>query len=380
MTLLSCRYHLQRGAMFCAESCPTRLENGRWRYVRVERAGDLPPAEADTLDVAVLDMNHGWPNLGHGSLVYEVLNATCELLAHQSGLRVRLLSFDVRRSQMVPDPSDPRYVLYLGTGGPGHLDPRRNDGVSYESQGVREDPSWEAPLFRLFDTVLADERRSDVALLAVCHTFGVLCRWAHVATPELRGPEKGGKSSGILENVLTPEAESHPWFGQFADHLHRGRLRITDTRLFDLLPRGDMRARGLPIGYETQGVGGPPGEALTMFEFMRDRAGVMPRMFAVNHHPEVIERPAQRIILQRMVDSGEVTPAWAEERQRLMTQYLPDEDSDRLLRLTADYTLLVPMRFHLFRQARRRAEVLGLPVAVHEDEVATTLASAGGAA
>jgi hypothetical protein len=346
----------------------------RWRYVRIEEPGDVPAPEPDTLDVAILDMNHGWPNLGHGSLVHEVENAAAEMCAVQPGLRVRALSFEVRRKAMIPEPPGGRFALYLGTGGPGHLDPRRNDGLSDESQGVAEDPAWEAPLFELFDAVLADAAGDDTALLAVCHTFGVICRWARIARPVLRGPEKGGKSSGILENVLTAEGESHPWFGHLAERLRRGRLRITDTRLFDLLPEPELGARALPIGYETLGVGGPPGDALTMVELARDRGGLMPRIFAVNHHPEVVERAAQLKVLQRMVDAGEVTEAWATERRKLMTAHLADEDSDRMLRLTADYTLLQPLRFHLFRQARRRAEALGLPVAIHEDMVAASAA------
>jgi len=342
-------------------------EDSRWRYVRVERPEDLPEPEPETLDVAILDMNHGWPNLGHGSLVHEVEAAAAELCAAQAGLKVRAISFEVRRKAMIPELPGGRFALYLGTGGPGHLDPRLNDGRSPASQGVDEDPAWEAPLFRLFDAVRADAAHEDTALLAVCHTFGVLCRWSGIARPVLRGPEKGGKSSGILENVLTAEGEDHPWFGQLSEHLRRGRLRITDTRLFDLLPQPELGSRALPIGYETLGVGGPPGDALTMVEFARDRAGIMPRMFAVNHHPEVVERLAQLKVLQRMVDAGEVTEAWASERRKLMTAHLADEDSDRLLKLTADYTLLQPMRFHLFRQARRRAAALGLPVTIHED-------------
>ena len=272
----------------------------------MEHPDDLPPADERTLDVAVLDMNHGWPNLGHGSLVYDVWQASRELFAAQAGLSVRVISFDVRRGLMVPE-AGARYALFLGTGGPGHIDPRFNDGESYESQGVREDPGWEAPLFRLFDAVRADWDERDQALLAVCHTFGVLCRWSGVARPVLRDARKGGKSSGILENELAPEAETHPWFSRFAEQLVHGRLLITDTRLFDLLPEPGFSRRGLPIGYDVEaesGDGGHRGTALTMFEFARDRGGAMPRIFAVNHHPEVVDRAAQRVILQRMVDAG----------------------------------------------------------------------------
>ena len=33
-----------------------------------------------------------------------------------------------------------------------------------------------------------------------------------MADAHLRGPEKGGKSAGIMENALTPAARTHPWF------------------------------------------------------------------------------------------------------------------------------------------------------------------------
>ena len=92
----------------------------------------------------------------------------------------------------------------------------------------------------------------------MCHTFGVMCRWAGIAQPVLRPAAKGGKSVGLLENVLTPEAQAHPWFGQLADELpdHR-RLRIVDHRLFDLIPDGGLPRGFTPLGYETLGIGGP---------------------------------------------------------------------------------------------------------------------------
>ena len=90
------------------------------------------------------------------------------------------------------------------------------------------------------------------ALLGVCHTFGVLCRWSGAAEPVLRGPSKG-KSTGILENILTAEARQHPWFRRFSEELpDRRRLRVVENRLFDLVPGSQSRqAVALPIGYET---------------------------------------------------------------------------------------------------------------------------------
>jgi hypothetical protein len=354
------------------------------RYVRVERPEDVPPPDPRVVDVVLLDMNHGWPNLGHDSLVYSLLEGDPRRFREErrSGVFVRVLSYDVRRRAMIPEPpAGGRFAIYLGTGGPGHFDPHRNDGETPGSQGLREDPSWEAPLFRLFEAIQSE---GGAALLAVCHTFGVICRWLAIARPVLRGPEKGGKSSGVLENALTAEAASHPWFGRFAEAAggggsgaggahgagSHGRLRILDNRLFDLIeePR-PLPAGALRIGYETLGVGGPPGDALTMLELARDAAGVMPRVFAVNHHPEVVERRHQLDLLESKLRRGEVSAQWVEERREILTRTYPEEDSDSRLRRTSEATLLGPLRFFLYRQLRWRAAALRLPLDLHEDQV-----------
>lgn len=377
---IACRIKRERGKQFCVTSCPAVAPESPFEAVRVERAQDLPPAEARILDIAVLDMNFGWPNLGHDSLVHAVLDSLCDLTDVLSDVRmgVRILSFDVRRRRMIPVPPGERFTLYLGTGGPGHLDPRGNDGTSEGSQGISEDPSWEEPLFRLFDAILADP---DAALLGVCHSFGVLCRWSGAARAVLRPPEKGGKSAGILENLLTTEAQTHPWFSRFARLLPEGRrLRVVDHRLFDMIPEPGPRPEGLrPIAYETRGIGGPAGDALTMMEFARDREGVMPRIFGVNHHPEIVDRTRQLMILRKKLDRGEVGPEWFEERAMVLTQTYPDDAKDQRLHLASDFTLLAPLRFHLHRQVRRRAESLGLRVDIHEEQILSDFELGSGA-
>lgn len=349
--------------------CPALGEPSVFRHVRVGRPEDVPAPDGSAVDLAILDMNHGWPNLGHDSLVYAVRDAVCDLTADlaAAGLHVRALSYDVRGMGVIPEPPNGRFSLYVGTGGPGHIDPAKNDGVSPGSQGIRENPSWKAPVFRLFDAILSNP---EAALLAVCHTFGVMCLWSGVARPVLRGPEKGGKSSGVLENILTLEAAAHPWFRRFAARLPGdGRLRIVDNRLFDLIPENPLPQGLVPIGYETQGVGGPRGEAITMLEFARDRGGIMPRVFAVNHHPEIVDRQRQLLVLRQKLDRGEVTREWYAEREQVLTQSYPDEDSDQRIHLTSDYTLLAPLRFYLYRQIRLRAEGLGRGMDLHEDRL-----------
>lgn len=365
---ISCRNKVAHGPQFCVTDCPASAE-GVFRYVRVERPEDVPAADPLAVDVAVLDMNHGWPNLGHDSLVHAVLDAACDLIdaLDGSGLHVRAISYDVRRARIIPEPPPGRFALYLGTGGPAHIDPHQNDGVSEGSQGIKEDPTWEPPLFALFDAIAADP---GAALLGVCHSFGVMCRWSGAATPRLRGPEKGGKASGVLENLLTAEAQQHPWFARFARELpDRRRLRVIDNRLFDLVPDAALKAGFLPIGYEALGIGGPRGDALTMLELARDPAGLMPRVFGVNHHPEIVDRGRQMLILEQKRERGEVSEQWYRERREALTRNYPDENSDRRLHVTSDYTLLAPLRYHLHRQLRLRARALSLDVDVHEDRI-----------
>ena len=375
---ITCHHKLRHGVAFCLTDCTATPGSGVFDYVRVEKSGDVPPPDARVVDVAILDMNHGWPNLGHDSLVHAVQDAACDLIPRlgDSGLSVRAISYDVRRSHAIPEPPGGRFMLYLGTGGPGHIDPSCNDGLAPGTQGIVEDPAWEPRVFGLFDRVRASE---DAALVAVCHTFGVLCRWSGVARPVLRGPGKGGKSAGILENVLTAEASSHPWFGRFAEELPDGRrLSILDHRLYDLVPRpGPLPAGVIAIGYETRGVGGPPGDAITMLEFARDPGGEVPRMFAVNHHPEIVDLQRQMLVLLRKRERGEVTAEWFEERRAVLEATHVDPARDRRLHLTSDYTLLGPLRFHLYREVRRRAEALGVPIALHEDEVLAQTRPAG---
>jgi hypothetical protein len=311
-----------------------------FEYVRVE---DAPPAPArDRLDVAVLDMNHAWPNVGHDSLVHAVLETAEELRGAlvAAGTKVRVISFDVRRALQIPAAPNGQFRLYVGTGGPGHLDPRRNDGVSEFSQGIAESEAWEAPLFRLFEAIL---RSPDAALIGVCHTFGLMCRWAGTARAVLREE----KSSGMPVNVLTGDGVTHPWFGAFAERLPDGRhFRVVDNRLFDLvLERGadvDVIAREA----ETTDV-------LTMVEFARDPGGTMPRVLGVNHHPEIIDREHIMRVLDEKRAHGEVSEQWYRERAVTMRDLFQGEQ-ERQSRLTSEFTLLAPLRFHLRRLVEER--------------------------
>jgi hypothetical protein len=311
-----------------------------FEYVRV--TDSEPPADRDRIDVAILDMNHAWPNVGHDSLVHAVLESAEPLREPlvAAGAKVRVLSYDVRRLMQIPQPPNGRFQLYLGTGGPGHLDPRFNDGVREESQGIAETSEWEAPLFRLFDDIAA---HPTAALLGVCHSFGLMCRWSGAARWELRTE----KSSGMPENVLSTEGSAHPWFGDFASKLpDRRHFRVVDNRLFDLIAE---RSSATIIAREDE-----TSDGVTMIEFARGKDG-MPRILGVNHHPEIIDREHITTVLEEKRTHGEVSEEWYRERMETMRDLF--ERFERDSRLTSEYSLLGPLRHHLARLVADRCAV-----------------------
>lgn len=305
-----------------------------FEYVRVE--GEEPAESADRIDVALLDMNHSWPNLGHDALVHVVLDAVEPLCAQltAAGLRVRVLSYDVRRTTLLPS-SVARFPLFIGTGGPGHLDPRLNDGVGEWSQGIDETSAWEAPLFQLFDAIHA---HPSATLLAVCHSFGLLCRWSGVARPVLRAT----KSSGMPLNALSEEGQNHPYFQTFAAELpDRTHFRVVDNRLFDLIVENDI-AGATALAFEEVG-----SSALTMVELARHADGT-PRILGVNHHPEIIDREHILTVLEEKRAHAMVSEEWYRERAATMKDLFRGEAEAESQR-TSHYTLIDPLQRQLQR-------------------------------
>jgi hypothetical protein len=358
MTLMvfDCDLRARRGTDECLAGCPTRADPGGFRFVRVERASDVPAADFRMIDVALLDMHHGWPNLGHEALVDVIQSAVCDMREAlvPAGLNVRVLSYDVRRSHALPEHHEGRHALYVGTGGPGHLDPRWNDGRD-GSQGIVEDPAWEVPLFALFDAIRQDPGAS---LIAVCHSFGVMCRWLGVADAVLRGPERGGKSVGVRFNRLLPAAQTHPWFSRFADDLNESALfPVLDNRLYDLVPSGTVPADVRLLAADCDGSGAPT-DAVTMVEVAAVTGDGVPRILGVNHHPEIVNRHRQIALLEKKRARGGVDETWFNERWAVLTEQVEGDADDELLHLTSSYTLMGPIRGALLREVRLRAEAL----------------------
>lgn len=362
-----CAYRARHGTSACLTACPTKAAVGGFQFARVEQDGDEPAADSRVIDVAMLDMHHGWPNLGHEALVHVLQNAVCDLREPllRARLNVRVISYDVRRGQALPEHPGGRHSIYVGTGGPGHLDPAVNDGRE-GSQGIIEDPAWEARLFRLFDAIRDDPNAS---LFAVCHTFGVMCRWLGAAEVVLRGPEKGGKSVGIRHNVLSPEGQGHPWFAPFARTLgNAARFPVLDNRLYDLVPNGTLPA-GVKLLALDCNDDGEPGDAVTMVAVSDDPAEVIPRILGVNHHPEIVNRQRQLVLLEKKRARGGVNQQWVAERMAALTEPVDADTNDHALHLTSSYTLMGPLRFALYRAIRLRAEAHGVDPGFHERDL-----------
>jgi hypothetical protein len=140
-------------------------------------------------------------------------------------------------------------------------------------------------------------------------------------------------------NTLSPGAYEHPWFAKFAGELpDRKHFRVVDNRLFDLILDGGSVT---PIAFENENR-----SALTMAEFAR--AGDMPRVFGVNHHPEIIDRDHLLGVLQEKRAVGEVSEQWFKERSHTLENEMVGENETQS-RLTSHYTLLAPLRFHIQR-------------------------------
>ena len=82
----------------------------------------------------------------------------------------------------------------------------------------------------------------------------------------------------------------------------------------------------------------------------------MPRVFGMNHHPEIIDREHVLAVLEEKRTQREVSDRWYRERAATMNDLLEGEN-ERQSRLTSEYTLLKPIRHHLGRIVAERCSL-----------------------
>src|SRR6185436_18977577 len=104
---------------------------------------------------------------------------------------------------------------------------------------------------------------------------------------------------------------------------------------------------------------------------------LMPRVFGVNHHPEIIDRANRMGMLRIKLERGDVTKEWYDLRMSTLAEHFPDDSSDARLHVTSDFTFLGPLRFHVTRAARLRAEGMRRVFSRHENEIDRELTGSG---
>ena len=153
------------------------------------------------------------------------------------------------------------------------------------------------------------------------------------------------------------------------------RFQVIDSRLFDLIPDPAAVLNVAPLSFETLPGDHSVGDAITGVEFARDASGTMPRMFGVNHHPEIMDSGRQKLIIENLMDHGEVTRAWYEERMNVLALGNRDVEIAQQLAMTTGFTFVWPLRFQLVKDLRRHARRVHRVFEMHEDQIVETLFS-----
>ena len=351
---IACRLKRTRGSHFCNGDCPVAAQPSAFEVVRIEQPSDAPAADPSAVDVAVLDMNHGWAE--PGPRLAGPRRAGRGLRRAAGSRQPPACACACSRSTCAAAawcPSrPPRFALYLGTGGPGHLDPHLNDGESPGSQGMRRGPVLGGAHLRALRRHPAP--RPTRRCSAVCHTFGVMCRWSGAAESVLRAAAEGRQERGHPRERAHAGGAGPPLVRAAWPTSCRsgGACAWSTTGCSTSSPAARCRAGAMPIGFETLGLGGPPGDGAHHDGVRARRRGdVMPRVFGVNHHPEIVDRVAPAH------DPGAEARARRGHRRVVRRPHADARASTRTTRqrprlhLTSDFTLLGPLRFHLYRAA-----------------------------
>lgn len=145
--------------------------------------------DINTIKVAVIDMNNGFPNQGmrgiqeilHRYKIYNQLNLTVDI-------------FDIRQKGEVPGLS---YNIYISSGGPGN---------PYDGEGQK----WESDFFDLLDRIddfnLVNEEKKYVFL--ICHSFQLACRKYKLGEVT----QRKSNAFGIFPITLTQEGQDESVF------------------------------------------------------------------------------------------------------------------------------------------------------------------------
>ncbi|WP_113660703.1 type 1 glutamine amidotransferase [Pedobacter nanyangensis] len=145
--------------------------------------------DSNSIKVAIIDMNMGFPNQGMRG-IQEILHQ----YKTDNHLNLTIDIFDIRKKGEVPDLS---YNIYISSGGPGN---------PYDGEGQQ----WESSFFNLLDQIdnfnlISDEKK--YAFL-ICHSFQLGCRKYQLGEVT----QRKSNAFGIFPISLTAEGEKEPIF------------------------------------------------------------------------------------------------------------------------------------------------------------------------
>lgn len=146
-------------------------------------------SNSETIKIAIIDMNDGYPNQGMRSVQdilyrYRVYNQ----------LQFDIDTFDLRQTNAIPDLS---YDIYISTGGP---------GSPYDGENL----PWELSFFNLLDQIdthnlVATEKKH---VFLICHSFQLACRKYNLGEVKLRQ----STAFGIFPILLTKAGKAEATF------------------------------------------------------------------------------------------------------------------------------------------------------------------------
>jgi GMP synthase-like glutamine amidotransferase len=143
----------------------------------------------NTIKIAVIDMNNGFPNQGMRG-IQEILHRY-KVYNH---LDIEVDIFDTRAKNEVPNLD---YNIYISSGGPGN---------PYDGEGQK----WEQDFFKLLDEIdqfnSVNEEKKHIFL--ICHSYQLACRKYGLG----QVVERKSNAFGIFPITLTPEGMNEQIF------------------------------------------------------------------------------------------------------------------------------------------------------------------------
>jgi homoserine O-succinyltransferase/O-acetyltransferase len=146
--------------------------------------------------VAVLDLYNGTPNQGMRCIRDLLRDAN----GRYGGVEIQFTEFDVRAREEIPDLT---FDMYISSGGP---------GSPYDGEGSQ----WEKNYFNWLDEVYSNNENNRISrkyLMAICHSFQMMCR--HFALAEV--VKRKSDSFGIMPVHKTPPGKHDALFSLLPD-------------------------------------------------------------------------------------------------------------------------------------------------------------------